>query len=280
MRQLLDFIIYDFRQYILLVVFCLLSLGLLVNRDTPTLRVIRGASVELFGIIETPLKIWNRYFGLIDENATLLATNAELSAEASRMRAAQIENEKLRELLNCKAETPRALHFAHVVDRTFHPERNLFMIDAGSQDGVEIGMAVLTDKGLAGRIILTSPHFAIVQPIINADFKVSVVSEKTRLLGVVHWTGGDIAHSQLLHIPTSRKIEVGERLLTTEFSSFANANIPVGTVEQAETSDNDLFQRIRVQLSVDFSTLEHVFVDLTKPSVEQNQLRARYKEFQ
>ncbi len=280
MRQLLDFIIYDFRQYILLVVFCLLSLGLLVNRDTPTLRVIRGASVELFGAIETPLKIWNRYFGLVEENATLLATNAELLAEVSRMRTAQIENEKLRQLLNCKAETPRALHFAHVVDRTFHPERNLFMIDAGSEDGVEIGMAVLTDKGLAGRIILTSPHFAIFQPIINSDFKVSVVSEKTRLLGVVHWTGGDIRLSQLLHIPVSRKVEIGERLLTTEFSSFANANIPVGTVEKAETSDNDLFQRVRIVLSVDFSTLEHVFVDLTKPNVEQNQLRARYREFQ
>jgi rod shape-determining protein MreC len=280
MRQLLDFIIYDFRQYILLVFFCLLSLGLLVNRDTPALRVIRGASVELFGTIETPLKTWNRYFGLIDENAALLASNAELSAEASRMRTAQIENEKLRALLNCKLETPRTLHFAHVVDRTFHPERNLFTIDAGSEDSVEVGMAVLTDKGLVGRIILTSPHFAIVQPIINTDFKVSVVSEKTRLLGVVHWTGGDIAHSQLLHIPTSRKIEVGERLLTTEFSSFANANIRVGAVEQAEISDNDLFQHIRVSLSVDFSTLEHVFVDLTKPSVEQNQLRARYKEFQ
>jgi rod shape-determining protein MreC len=280
MRQLLDFIIYDFRQYILLVVFCLLSLGLLVNRDTPSLRVIRGASVELFGTIELPLKIWNRYFGLIDENAALLATNAELSAEASRMRTAQIENEKLRRLLDCKAETPRTLHFAHVVDRTFHPERNLFTIDAGAEDNVEVGMAVLTDKGLAGRVILTSPHFAVVQPIINADFKISVVSEKTRLLGVVHWTGGDIARSQLLHIPTSRRIEIGERLLTTEFSSFANANIRVGTVEQAETSDNDLFQRIRVSLSVDFSTLEHVFVDLTKPSIEQNQLRARYKEFQ
>lgn len=280
MRQLLDFIIYDFRQYILLVIFCLLSLGLLVNRDTPALRAIRGASVEIFGAIETPLKMWNRYFGLIDENAALLATNAELSAEVNRMRAAQVENQKLRELLNCKSETPRALCFAHVVDRTFHPERNLFMIDAGSKDGVEIGMAVLTDKGLVGRIVLTSPNFAIVQPIINSDFKVSVVSEKTRLLGVVHWTGGDIAYAQLLHIPFSRKIEVGERLLTTEFSSFANANILVGTIEQAQATNNDLFQHIRVSIAVDFSTLEHVFVDLTKPSVEQSQLRARYKEFQ
>ncbi|MFN3345618.1 MAG: rod shape-determining protein MreC [Chloroherpetonaceae bacterium] len=280
MRQLLDFIIYDFRQYILLIVFCLISLGLLVNRDTPALHAIRGASVELFGAIETPLKTWNRYFGLLDENAALLATNAELSAEVSRMRTAQVENEKLRQMLNCKAETPRKLHFAHVVDRTFHPERNLFMIDAGSQDGVEIGMAVLTDKGLAGRIILTSPHFAIVQPVINSDFKVSVVSEKTRLLGVVHWTGGDITEARLLHIPASRKVEIGEQLLTTEFSSFANANIVVGNIERAEVSSNDLFQRIRVRLSVDFSTLEHVFIDLTKPNVEQSQLRARYREFQ
>ncbi len=280
MRQLFEFLIYDFRQYILLVFFCLISLGLLVNRDTPALHAIRGASIELFGAIETPLKTWNRYFGLIDENAALLATNAELNAEVSRMRTAQVENEKLRALLNCKDETPRRLHFAHVIDRTFHPERNLFMIDAGAQDGVEIGMAVLTDKGLAGRVVLTSRHFAIVQPIINADFKISVVLEKTRLLGVVHWTGGDIDHSQLLHISASKKIDVGERVLTTEFSSFANANIPVGTVEHIEASNSDLFLRITVRLAVDFSTLEHVFVDLTKPNIEQNQLRARYKEFQ
>lgn len=280
MRQLLEFLVYDFRQYILLAFFCLASLALLVNRDTPALRAIRGASIELFGAIETPLKIWNRYFGLREENAALLATNVQLSAEASRMRAALAENEKLRAMLGCKAETPRRLLFAHVVDRTFHPERNLFMIDAGASDGVEVGMAVLTDKGLAGRIVLTSPHFAIVQPVINADFKASVVSEKSRALGVAHWSGGDIARAQLLHIPTSRKLEIGERVLTTEFSSFANANIVVGEIESAESSTQDLFQRVVIRLAVDFGALEHVFVDLEKPNAEREQLRARYKDFQ
>ncbi len=280
MRQLLELLLYDFRQYLVLVLCCLISLGLLVNCDTPVLHAIRGASIELFGMIEMPFSAWNRYFGLMEENAALLATNAELCAEVSRMRSAQVENEKLRALLNCKLQTPRPLHFAHVVDRTVHPERNLFMIDAGAQDGVENGMAVLTDKGLVGRVVLTSPHFAIVQPVVNSDFKVSVVSEKTRLFGVVHWAGGDIAVAELLHIPVSRRIEVGERLLTTEFSTFANANLPVGTVEHVEASNSDLFLRITVRLAVDFSTLEHVFVDLTKPNIEKDYLRARYKEFQ
>ncbi|MCS6988550.1 MAG: rod shape-determining protein MreC [Chloroherpetonaceae bacterium] len=280
MRQLFDFLVYDFRQYILLAIFCLVSIALLVNRDTPALRVIRGASIELFGAIETPLKAWTRYFGLREENAALLAANVALSAEASRMRAALAENEKLRAMLNCKAQTPRKLLFAHVVDRTFHPERNLFLIDAGSDDGVEVGMAVLTDKGLAGRIALTSPHFAIVQPVINSDFKVSVISEKNRSLGVAHWTGGDIERARLLHVPTSRKLDVGERILTTEFSSFANANIVVGEVESIEFSAQDLFQRVVIRLAVDFGALEHVFVDLEKPNAEQELLRARYKEFQ
>lgn len=280
MRQLLDILFYDFRQFALLVFFSLISLGLLVNRDSETLRRVRGASIEVFGAIETPLKVWNWYFGLVDENAELLATNTRLSAEVNRMRASQVENKTLRGLLNCKEETARPLQLAFVVDRTFHAERNLFMIDAGESDGVEFGMAVITDKGLAGRVVLSSSHFSIIQPVINTDFKVSVVSEQSRLNGIVHWTGGDIGVAQLLYIPKGKSVEIGEQVLTTEFSSFANARIALGSVESVEIRDGEFFQSVKIRLAVDFSTLEHLFVDLQKPNAEQEELRARYKEFQ
>jgi rod shape-determining protein MreC len=280
MRELFDILFYDFRQYALLIIFSLISMGLLVNQDAEALRSIRAASLEIFGAIETPPKIWNQYFGLANENMDLLATNARLSAEANRMRVAQVENEKLRQLLKCKQETPRPLQFAFVVDRTFHPERNLFMIDVGESDGIEFGMAVITDKGLVGRVILSSWHFSIVQPVINTDFKVSVVSEQSRLYGIVHWTGGDIAAAQLLYIPKGKPLQIGEQVLTTEFSSFANARVALGNVESVEIRDGEFFQFVKIRLAVDFGSLEHVFVDLQKPNAEQDHLRSRYKKFQ
>jgi rod shape-determining protein MreC len=279
MKKLLEALLLDFREYVLLVFFCLLSLALFVNQDAPALRLLRSSGLEVFASAERGFGLITRYFGLVSENDELHRRNTELLAELSLLRTAQAENQELKSLLDYKRRTASPLKLAQIVDRTFSAERNLFTINLGSNDSVEVNMPVLTDEGLVGRVVLVSPNYAIVQPIINRDFKVGIVSEKTRSLGVLTWIPKEQLAS-MEYVLLSNPVEVGERVFTAQFSSFAVPNIEVGKIVAVDKSEAQLFYKIRIVPSVNFGKLEQVFVVMRPTDKEFEALRRRYRELQ
>ncbi len=279
MKRLLEFLILDFREFLLLTFFCLVSLALVANKDTPALRGIRSAGLEAFSAIEARIVTIQKYFGLVGENNMLRERNAELAVEVSIARNAVLENEQLKRFLAYRHESRYPLKLAQIIDRTFNAERNLLMINVGSDDSITVNMPVLTDKGLVGRVILVSPNYALVQPIINRDFKVGVVTEKTRTAGVLSWKPSEHL-ATVEHVLLSSEIQAGERLLTAEFSSFVGANVPVGVVQHIDRKAGQLFYKIDVALAVEFDKLNYVFVQLRPPSKEKETMQKRFKEFQ
>ncbi len=279
MKKLIEALLLDFREYLLLVFFCLISLALFVNQDASALRMMRASGLEFFATIERGIGLVTRYFGLASENDELHRRNTELLAELSLLRTAQAENQELKALLGYKQRAPYPLKLAQIVDRTFSSERNLFTINLGSNDSVEVNMPVMTDDGLVGRVVLVSANYAIVQPIINRDFKVGVVSEKTRSVGLLTWLPQEHLAS-MEHVLLSNSIEVGERVLTAQFSSFAAPNIEVGKVVSVDKTEAQLFYKIRIQPSVDFGKLEQVFVMMRPSDKEFEAVQRRYKELQ
>ncbi len=279
MKKLLEALLLDYREYLLLVFFCLLSLAMFVNQDTPALRVLRASGLEIFATVERGLGLITRYVGLASENDELHRRNTELLAELSLLRNAQAENQELKSLLDYKRRSAYPLKLAQIVDRTFSAERNLFTINLGANDSIEVNMPVLTDDGLVGRVVLVSPNYAIVQPIINRDFKVGVVSEKTRVLGLLTWIPKEQLAS-MEHVLLSNPVEVGERVFTAHFSSFAAPYIEVGKIVAVDKSEAQLFYKIRVVPSVNFGKLEQVFVMMRPTDKEFEAIRRRYRELQ
>lgn len=277
MERIANFL-YDLKEYLLLILFSLISLGLFASQDTPALRTLRSASLEVFSTLESGLTFFGNYARVMDENDKLREQNLALSAQTNLLRNAEAENERLKVLLNFEQKSGMPLKLARIVDRTFGTERNLLTINVGSSDSIKADMAVLTDRGLVGRIILVSPHYSLVQPIINPDFKVSVVTEKTRALGVLSWQGSNERVASVLHIPVSTRLENGDYLYTTDFSTFASPNIYVGQITGIE--EDNYFYRVKVELGVDFTTLTEVFVDLRTVEKDKLQLQEQSKQFQ
>jgi len=277
MQRIYD-IFYDFKEYFLLVFYCLSSLGLFSLQDTPPLRVLRSTAVEVYSTLETGLTFFGRYFFLMEENARLREQNIRLSAQTNFLRNAAASHARFENLLDFKESSSARLVLGRVVDRTFGNEHNLITVNRGSNDGVKIDMPVYTDRGLVGRIILVSLNYSLVQPIINPDFKVSVHAEKTHAYGVLHWKGGNETVAHLEHVPISSNIEANDNLYTAEFSTFAGPNIFVGKITGVETGE--FFYEIEVELSVDFSELSHVFIELSHKDEEKSKLQKEYKNFQ
>jgi len=279
MQRVLE-IILAFKEYLVLVLLCSISLLLFAKSDTPALRNVRAFSVEIFGAFESTFSGLSRYVSLVDENNTLLVQNIALADQVNFLRWAKTENSTLRTLLHFKAESDYSLKAAQVIDKSITLDRNLMMLNLGSADSIKIDMVAVTDVGLVGRVILTSRNFCIVQPIINKDFKASAMIERTRGFGILAWNGESFKEADLLNIPLNTPIQKGDHIITSEYSSFAPAGLQLGTVSSVTEIAGQHFYKVKVALSVDFSALEVVFIQTRQKNIEQDDLRKRYKEFQ
>jgi rod shape-determining protein MreC len=277
MQKLID-LVYQFREYGVLVFYCVLSLWLYAVQNTQPVKLMRATALEVLSTLETSVSVVHEYLTLKDENLRLRQQNLMLSSETNLLRNAALKHQEIKSMLAFQDSHPSELKLARIVHRTFGSERTLLSINLGERDSIRTDMPVLTDRGLVGRVVLTSPNYALVQPVINTDFKVSVYCEKTRAMGVVHWNGQGEDHAKLEHIPISSQLEWGDRLYTTAFSTFTSPDILVGTITSFKK--NEFFYDVNVDLAIDFSTLQYVFVEIKPKNLEKEKMIEAYESFQ
>lgn len=254
--------------YLFFLLYCGISVLLMQLQRKETLDAIRTQGLSVNASIAEQFSAIGDLFTLRQYNEHLLLQNARLFSRVMRQDTA------LRDAANQKALTANdSTHaysryvVARVVDRRFSLIDNTLVINAGSRRGVDKDMAVLTPDGLVGRVTRVTENYSKVMPVINKGFKVSVVSDSSNTLGVLSWNGGNEMLAHMENVPASSRLKVGERLTTSDHSTFAVRGIPVGRV--VRISGNKLFSDIDVRLFVDFSSLSYVLVSPDKPSPEK-----------
>jgi rod shape-determining protein MreC len=63
--------------------------------------------------------------------------------------------------------------------------------------------------------------------------------------------------------------------VTSGFSSIFPADIPVGTLEELEDTDDGLFYRAKVKLFVDFTSIDNVFIISNDSKEEESTLEKK-----
>lgn len=232
-----------------------------------TLDAIRTRGMAINATILEQLTSASDLFNLREENERLLLQNARLFSRVMHEETALRDTRNLNDILRRDSIRTGRFFVARIVDRRFGPMDNMLVINAGSRDGIEKDMAVLTPDGLVGRVTAVSLNYARVMPVISKDFKVSVVSDISSTLGVLSWKDGNEYMAHLENVPSSSRLKVGEWLRTSDHSTFAIRGIPVGRV--VKISGSKLFSDVDVRLSVDFPSLSYVLVSSAKPSREK-----------
>ncbi|MCG0313056.1 MAG: rod shape-determining protein MreC, partial [Calditerricola sp.] len=127
---------------------------------------------------------------LYDENQALKANldqYARMSAELARLRE---ENQRLRAMLDLRStlDTFR-LYAAEVIARSPDQWNQVLVINKGARDGIRPDMAVITTKGLIGRVTDVTPFTARVALLtdLSRSGHVSAVvqGEESRVFGVI-----------------------------------------------------------------------------------------------
>lgn len=273
MRRLVDIVLL-FKEYFLLLLYLLISMLLLSLSDTPQIRAIRSLTISMIGTAEDALGFIPNYFQLRNENRVLREQNLTLSEELIRLREARQENVHLRQLLALKEQSPFTYISASVVGKTLNLLQNTITIDAGRDEGVKPNMPIVTDEGLVGRVISTSPGYAIGQILWNKDFRGSAKVERDRVDGILQWEGGE--HLSLRNVAKTLDVQVGDVVVTSEYSALYPAGIRIGVVSKTSQAPGALFQTIEISPSVDFSRLEQVFVVVHSPDSERVALEQKH----
>lgn len=269
MQRILDFII-RFKEYLTLSVLIVISFLLMSLGNAAELRGFRTIVVGGIGVAQSLFSWIPNPVALQSENKALRDLNYSLSREVARTRKAMIENDNLRAMLDLKKNTQQTLIIAEVVGKITAEMRGYLTLNKGEQQGVKAGMAVQTDRGLAGHVLATSDNYALVQMILNRDTRIAVKVERTRIDGIIVWEGGE--YLLLKNIAKTQDIRAGDMIVTSGFSSMFPSDVYVGRITEVRDEPNSLFRRITVTPMVNFSTLEQVFVNTKKPTPEREEL--------
>ena len=219
---------------------------------------IRSLTVGLVGSLQDAFAFIPNYFDLKRENDLLRALNLRLSDEVSRLREARLENIRLRRMLELKEPALPPFIAANVVGKNLQLLRNTITIDAGERDGVAPKMPVVTEAGLAGKVVSTASGYAVAQMLLNRDVRVSAKVQRNRVDGIVRWEGGRTLG--LYNVAKTLDVQPGDVVITSEYSRIFPAGIRSAIVESTRNVPGSLFQSIAIVPAVDFQRLEQVSV--------------------
>lgn len=258
-----------FKEYAVLSLLLVLSLILMALGDNTQIRHIRSVATVAFGVVQEQLSFIPRYFSLRSENDMLRRMNVDLADEASRLREARLENERLRKLLSLKDSYHYPVIAGKVVGKNLTLLRNTVTLNIGKLDGILPHMPVVSDGGLVGVISAASDHYCVVRILLNADFRASAKVERSRVDGILAWDGDDLT---LTNVAKTLDVVPGDTVMTSDYSSTYPPHICIGVVREVSEQRGSLFKRVNVSPGVNFVRLEEVFVLSYIPDSERTDL--------
>lgn len=178
-------------------------------------------------------------------------------------REIEIENQRLKKLLDFKKKEPYDLLTAEVAG---YPPQNFFKtiyINKGKIDGVKKNMAVVSSEGLVGKVVEVYPKGAKVMLIIDRRSKVGVRIQRTRDIGILEGTGNPESCT-LKYILTKANIKMNDYVVTSGLGEVFPEGIVVGYVSSVKKKPNYIFQEVKVKPAVNFGRLEEVFLIIRK----------------
>lgn len=259
--------IYNYiKEYIVLCILLVFSLFIISLNNTQAMNSIRTYSVGSFAIINSAFTNFVHLFYHEDSLLELKQRNAELMLENNILRGYAIQNLELKGLLKIQDTSKIKLVRSVIVSKLTSSVQGNLILDKGTDDGIYKGMPVINDKGLIGIVSNASSGFCKVKHINNSHFKIAVKDQRSGISGILNWDGTSLKISNIQGIDD---ILIGDRIVTSDFSTIFPPDIPVGIVKRKEKNSSSYSSTVIVEPFVKIEWISHVFII---PIIRNNQI--------
>jgi rod shape-determining protein MreC len=222
--------------------------------------------------VSSALSPVGRIFRSIGDIPHLQSQNAKLRAQVSALKDQQNQvpemQRQLNDALGLLQEQPwtagHKLGASVISEGPSNAEWTVFL-DKGASSGVAVGMAVVAQAGLVGRVTAVSPGSSKVLLAIDPQHAVGSRLTGSGDTGVVSGKGQSDLSFDLIGVTTT--VTPGETVVTSGYDGgIYPPGIPIGRVKAARRSPDGLNQTASVQPFVDFNKLSLVLILLdTRP---------------
>lgn len=201
---------------------------------------------------------------LAKENEKLKDQVDELTAKNNNLSQQQEEVERLRALYELDQEYSEYEKIgAQVIGKDSGNWYDTFIINRGTEDGVEVDMNVIADGGLVGIVTNTGKDWATVRSIIddssNVSASVTSISQNCIVTGDLQMMDeGKIRFIQLTD--KENQVQEGDKVVTSSVSSKFLKGILIGYVSEVEDDANNLTKTGTIIPAVDFENIQEVLV--------------------
>jgi len=221
---------------------------------SPVLRSFHWAAGQLAGGLNFLTTLKN----IVAENYDLKQENQKLWQENTTFKEADRENQVLRERLNLGPVQNHRFVLASIIGYVSEPGQ-YFLIDKGTADGVAPNQAAVTAENfLVGRVTETSNHGAKVLLVSDGNSLINALTQDSRASGIVKGSHGVALTMEMM--PTDKKIQIGETVLTSGRDDGLPADLIIGKVTQVVSKESGIFQQATLEPAINFKDLESVFV--------------------
>lgn len=264
MRNLIAFIVKNC-SWFLLIFLEVISFYLIFQYSSYPKSVFFNSSNEVIGKVYTVSGNFVSYFGLRETNQDLLEKNAYLQNKVisleNYVHSLSVDSLKTEAILKDSIEVdPYNFIIARVIGNSVLQAQNYIRINKGSNAGITADMGVISQQGIVGIVIATTPNFSLIQPVINPKTILNCKIKGSNAPGSLVWDAQDYRYANLEDFPRHEKFEAGDTIVTSGYSQIFPEGIMVGIVEGFEKQKDDNLLILKVRLSTDFATLKDVLI--------------------
>lgn len=219
------------------------------NKLESVRTVLSTALYPIYFIHDVPLDFfsWLRNHSatideILEQKTQLVEKNLLLSEKIQKFMLLEVENQRLRNLLNMSQQYQHEkVQIASVMALENNKNPNELTLDKGRKDGVYLGQTVLDDSGLLGRIIHVSYNqsklLLITSPKHYTPVQIAKISYRSTVVGK-----GFFEPLQLLRVSENAKIKVGDTLITSGIGGVFPKGYKVGVIEHIESKPGHSLQ--------------------------------------
>ena len=241
-------------------------------------RLIRVWGLSIADFVQSPVTTLStgisNYFSSIanlrsaqDENTELKKKVEELQLQIASSEGLAAENERLKALLDLKAQSKFKVLPARLIGRDPSIWFDSVVINQGSLNGVKLNMPIVANGALVGRVTAVSPLTAQVDLITRDKSGLGAVAGEigsSNALGVVIGTSKS-GLLEMKYVPGTTDVQVGQAIFTTGQDGIYPPGLKVGEIAQIITGSATTPHQIFIAPAAKLDSIQEVGVLLYEP---------------